>query len=422
MKKCLRIFFIIMISIIGQCPSSEGQCLTLAGTLVDVSTQKNIQEATFYSVFGKRRKQLGKISDGKFELSISCNAEFLSVESPNYRPTLLRLNLDSQNPSQRVFAYLKIQLVGVDLQTTDKPYFQQEQKHFELSASVKNRDKKPFASRVFKVVDAINKEPINASLCLNYTKTNQRNCFELSNKQSKEVTFNEQDIVALEVNSPSYQNYNGNVIIDQLDDKQKVYEIKLAKELTIFSIDIANQDDSFSCLLKSKSGKEFLMNGLKENKFYTYLSPDTYQLIVQTANKEVVFEKNVKIKLGLNTEFIKIKKKVEAPIQQVVQPNDVVNKEEKIEEKPMTIGNKITLFFEQSDYRLRPESEKYLRELTEILKKKETALLRIVGFTDDVGMNKKNVVLSEFRSIVIKNYLVQHGIDEARIINIGVWE
>jgi outer membrane protein OmpA-like peptidoglycan-associated protein len=407
------------------CLCSHGQCLSLSGTLVDVTTQKTISEATFYGVTGKQRKQLTKAVNGVFELNVPCNTEFLSIESSSYRPTLLRLNNENFISGDKTAWFLTLQLVGIDLQANDKPYFQQEQKHFELKNTQNNAEKKPFASRIFKVIDALNQESLKASLCLIYTKTGQKNCFDLANNQNKEILFEDQDIVALEVKSPNYQTYNGNLILDQLDNQQKPYEIKLAKELTILSVDIPNNDDvQFSCSLKPSFGKEVLMKKIIGNKYFAYLSPDTYQFKVLSSKRETVLEKSIIVKTGLNIVAVKLKPINEMPQNKPVKISEPIKPIEENAEtqqvKPIILGNKVTLFFDQGDYRLRPESESYLKELTQILKQKSTALLRIVGFTDDVGIAKKNVVLSEFRSIVIRNYLIQHGIEEERLINMGV--
>ncbi|GAA4410366.1 PA14 domain-containing protein [Nibrella viscosa] len=73
------------------------------------------------------------------------------------------------------------------------------------------------------------------------------------------------------------------------------------------------------------------------------------------------------------------------------------------------------VFFEQSQYRLRPESYEELDKLVKTLKKYPTVQIEISGHTDNVGDPRLNLTLSEYRAKVVANYLTRHGIDSDRL-------
>ncbi|WP_234735819.1 OmpA family protein [Tellurirhabdus bombi] len=81
-------------------------------------------------------------------------------------------------------------------------------------------------------------------------------------------------------------------------------------------------------------------------------------------------------------------------------------------------GSAITLdnvYFDQSSYLLRSDSYTQLDQLVSQLKSRPTLRIEIAGHTDNVGDNRLNQALSQNRARVIRNYLVNRGVDEKRV-------
>ncbi|GAB3829045.1 OmpA family protein [Hymenobacter jeollabukensis] len=77
------------------------------------------------------------------------------------------------------------------------------------------------------------------------------------------------------------------------------------------------------------------------------------------------------------------------------------------------------LYFGQSQARLLPTSQPELKRLVRVLQEQPALRFEIAGHTDNVGDAQKNQVLSEQRARVVRAYLVQHGIDSARLTAVG---
>jgi outer membrane protein OmpA-like peptidoglycan-associated protein len=84
------------------------------------------------------------------------------------------------------------------------------------------------------------------------------------------------------------------------------------------------------------------------------------------------------------------------------------------------IGSKI--FFENNSDKLKVASLSQLDELSKILDKYSGAILTIEGHTDNVGKDEYNMTLSQKRAESVKQYLIQKGISEARLITVGFGE
>jgi outer membrane protein OmpA-like peptidoglycan-associated protein len=404
---------------------SKGQCLRMTGKLVDVNTQNPIQEAVFYSIIDKTKKEIGRIS-GKtdFQISLPCDAQILGIESPNYRPVQLKLNHTNGKNGGNAEWYFPIFLVSKDLQAIDKPYAQNEQKHFEMKSKKDSAQSQPFVSRIFKVTDALNpNEMLDAQICLFYTKSGKKDCFEIAQNTYKELTFSDLDIVAFEVKGNGYQTYNGNLILDKLDGQQKVYEIKVVKELTILSVNIQSKSNDFQCFLSNNQGQKVPLQSSSNNRFYGYFSPDNYTLIVQSnLTKSIAFSKKIELKLGLNTEYIDLLIEKELVITPKPKTAIIVNEKPEIKDTVSLnlTDHRLTIYFAQGDYKLDQNSEKQLKALSHYLETKTQAKIQIKGFTDDTGRIKDNKILSELRAMIIRNRLVQEGVTEERIITLGL--
>jgi outer membrane protein OmpA-like peptidoglycan-associated protein len=89
---------------------------------------------------------------------------------------------------------------------------------------------------------------------------------------------------------------------------------------------------------------------------------------------------------------------------------------------PIEIGGTVQLnnvFFEIGESILINTSYAELDELIKILTNKPTLEIEIQGHTDNHGDEKMNMVLSENRARVVKEYLIANGISESRVISKG---
>ena len=77
------------------------------------------------------------------------------------------------------------------------------------------------------------------------------------------------------------------------------------------------------------------------------------------------------------------------------------------------------VYFDQSSYIFRYESYPQLDRLVSVLWKYPKLAVEIIGHTDDVGDSRLNLILSENRSKVIANYIMNKGIKEDRIMHTG---
>jgi len=77
--------------------------------------------------------------------------------------------------------------------------------------------------------------------------------------------------------------------------------------------------------------------------------------------------------------------------------------------------SKIVLHFDFDEAVLKPEDQRQLQKLGEVLRTTKTARIRISGNCDERGTEEYNLALGHRRAEVAKKYLVDLGIENARI-------
>ncbi len=75
--------------------------------------------------------------------------------------------------------------------------------------------------------------------------------------------------------------------------------------------------------------------------------------------------------------------------------------------------------FANNSAELKVESIPILLHATQILLNNPELEVEIAGYTDNVGTKKQNQKLSEARAIVVKNWLVVHGVESSKLTTIG---
>ncbi len=81
-------------------------------------------------------------------------------------------------------------------------------------------------------------------------------------------------------------------------------------------------------------------------------------------------------------------------------------------------GSRVVLknvFFATNSFELQKESDVELKALLKLLKENPKITIEISGYTDNVGNEQYNLVLSERRANSVKNWLIENGIDESRL-------
>ena len=81
-----------------------------------------------------------------------------------------------------------------------------------------------------------------------------------------------------------------------------------------------------------------------------------------------------------------------------------------------------TILFDSGKASIHKQSAAVLADIIKILKEYPTAKFTVEGHTDSVGSEKLNQRLSDARALAVKDYLVDHGIDEFRLSAVGYGE
>lgn len=80
------------------------------------------------------------------------------------------------------------------------------------------------------------------------------------------------------------------------------------------------------------------------------------------------------------------------------------------------------ILFETNKYEIRPQYFKELDDLVEYLGKARDARVEITGHTDSIGLENKNLILSQNRAKAVAEYLIEKGIEANRIKHEGFGE
>ena len=81
-----------------------------------------------------------------------------------------------------------------------------------------------------------------------------------------------------------------------------------------------------------------------------------------------------------------------------------------------------TIFFAFDDYTISMDGQDRLNQLSDHMKSSGSAVVQIEGHCDERGSIEYNLALGERRAQSVKNYLVQLGIDPARVTTISYGE
>lgn len=87
-----------------------------------------------------------------------------------------------------------------------------------------------------------------------------------------------------------------------------------------------------------------------------------------------------------------------------------------VEEKIVTnIENVVTVFFDFDKSNIKPDAREKLDSIYQVLTESPTATIQISGYTDGLGSEAYNKILSDKRAKACADYLIRKGIDASRI-------
>jgi outer membrane protein OmpA-like peptidoglycan-associated protein len=378
-----------------------------------ISNQVNGQlvDASMMGVVNGQKQLVGKTKNGYYKITLTASITALFIEAPNYRPLYFPIYFGGGTQGDYT---VPITLIPVSKQNTVSPFEQSEQSQFLLEKQSQESENK--AIRTFRVIDGFTAQSINAEICLFYTQTAQKKCFNVSEIKKADVTvdFLEKDIIAIEVRANGYQKYNGNLIIDNLDGQKRVFDIALNKIPTLLAIAVPKLTDGQRVVVSLENESIVNIKQVKNGQWFTNISPQKqYKISLIDKTGKTVFESKITTKEGLNLVTIN---QVEPIINEQAQQQEIIEPAKEVVLSP--VSQRI-IYFEQSDYLIKTSSLARLDTIVNWLKQNPTIRIRLAGHTDDVGDAKLNITLSEFRARVVRRYILEKGIAENRCSVIG---
>ena len=386
--------------------SLYAQCGFLAGRITDIAGSSPLA-ASLSAKTDQGKQRLGKSDSlGLFNVEMPCNAIELTIESPQFQT--LHIPVNTEGKTEGTF-FISLTMMPLGKQTSDEPYAQSEQKHFELKDSLKAVTS---IIRRIEVKDAVSNQSLPAEICLYYTQKQKKDCFGLtSSRPTAEIVFTEKDIVAVEVKSAGYQAYNGNLILDKTAQEPRTYLIKLNRQRTILSLNILNARPGALCRLWADGQSEIEVNRINDGHYFAELAPGrSYKFgIVPAPDQPEFVTATASLREGITFKTLRIPDRTTIVTTPAAIP--VI--------RGFTATGK-TLYFPRSDYKLPAQSRSYLDSVAAYIIENKSKGLRITGHTDNVGNPDLNLTLSEYRVRVISRYLIGKGVPERLIAAEGV--
>ena len=408
-------FWFVMLGWIG-CSLASAQSphfVKIKGYIYEFNTPKGIAAKGVWKDESGKKILFQADSKGFFEAELPCQKGQLNIEFPGYRTLTIPAHLTQPNDNM-TFA-TSFHLLPNDKQNLNKPYQQSEQRHFTLKDTSLNQ--KAHKSFHFQLIDAISKETIRkATVCFSYTQIKKTECVDTDNQTNKaKVIFNQKDIVAFQAKATGYQDYNGNLIIDNLNNQTDDYPLYLLREVTLLSVTVESKQAIKGCWLVATNGQKRAMLNLSPNHFMAQLIPNqNYTLIAETLSKQS-HQQTIKIQPGINVATVGFDNPTKIPESNLPKPPT-----ELISPLPLVASNEeYTVYFEQSDFQLMAESKTLLQSIGQTLKQQPEKILYIEGHTDNVGNQALNQALSEYRAKAVSTFLFNLGIKDEQLILIG---
>ncbi|MDQ3395823.1 MAG: OmpA family protein, partial [Bacteroidota bacterium] len=213
------------------------------------------------------------------------------------------------------------------------------------------------------------------------------------------------------------EEYYNNLSIKEKAQIEKFVKILWANNRANIQDAISNMDDNSPILLNSSlmisgklvrisdgtaapainiplldhEGKVAKITSTNEDGSFKYLN-------LPVSKKFKILADNVQTKLTQNVEFKVEALKIEVILKEIIS----INKE--------------NIYFENNSYAIRSEAAKVLDELTEFYKNHKQIQIEIFAFTDNIGSDMYNEILSQMRGQATIEYLVAKGVDRIALV------
>ena len=391
--------FIYTLILFAPLPSGA-QHLKISGTVKNARTgTPMINASVSVKEDGNSNKLVQTDSKGGFQFTLSGRKTSVKIKAPGYLSQNLTINVVGNLTEMDVV--LPVLLIPAEKQATDKPYLQAEQGEYTLD----NNTVQGNVTRIFEIRDAVTRKQVAARICFYHTNQSRKACEEIpAGKPGLKMTFTYTDIIAMEIQAPGYQNYKGNLILNKLDRKTSVYQIWLSPLMNMVSFTSRQYvpecylDGTKTNLLRSSDGVHY----------QTFVKPGaTYKIRATKRNSQMAVEKTFIAGEGISFQLLdEMEQKL---------PHQALAPAGQTAVSLADTSKKTVLYFDKSQYRLRPENQKMLDSLVYLLQSDPTISARISGFTDNVGPSNLNETLAEYRARVTFHYLVSKGTDPKRL-------
>lgn len=381
-------------------------CRHLTGTILDVATRKPVAAKLFLMTASGRVAAGQSNATGTFSLPVPCDATALIVERPGYKEQ--RLALANATPTaQPMPIFVTIPLVPDSRPAGVRPLRAEEFSQLAITTMTDKRQR-----TLFFLTDVYTNLPLQARTCFYYTKADWTNCLDPDVIGRFEMAYAEKDELTVNIKAPNYYPYEGRLTIDG-DNRRTRQDYRLLRDLVVVSVQVkgGSRGEQFRCELRPTEGPGIILTPGQNDWSSTFeVMPQAYRLIITDDRRQIRHQQTVTLANGLNTVAVNL-----APVSQTPRtaPADVVipNLEPTKYIPP--------IYFLQSSYQLIPESEAVLRQLAKFMQTNPQYRLRAIGHTDNVGEERLNQALSEYRGIVTVNYLRRLGVSEGRMTSTG---
>ncbi len=134
--------------------------------------------------------------------------------------------------------------------------------------------------------------------------------------------------------------------------------------------------------------------------------PGPYRVVVSMDNGQVLVDKRFTVNEGLT--FMEVRAD-EPNLSRLANP---VKENSRTE---LAMPSAKIVYFDQSRYELNPDVKTSLDSVAQVLLTRPQLMARITGYTDNVGEQKLNLTLSEYRAKMVATYLQQKGVQPSQL-------
>jgi outer membrane protein OmpA-like peptidoglycan-associated protein len=396
-------FFLVFTSL----ATNADVCRQLNGSVIDVATRQPVIANLFLQTPAGRVAVGKSLATGAFSVPVSCEATALIVERDGYKEQTLALTNDTPT-AQKAGTFVIIPLVPNNRPASVRPLRSEEFSQLAITTMTDKRQR-----TLFFLTDVYTNLPLQARTCFYYTKADWTNCLDPDVIGRFEMAYAEKDELTVNIKAPNYYPYEGRLLIDG-DNRRTRQDYRLLRDLVVVSVQVKGgaRGEQFRCELRPTDGPGIILTaGPTTDWSSTFeVMPQAYRLIVTDDRRQIRHQETVTLANGLNTVAVTLPALTQTA--RTAPPEVVIPDLEPTKYIP-------PIYFLQSSYQLIPESEAVLRQLAKFMQKNPQHRLRAVGHTDNVGDERLNQALSEYRGIVTVNYLRRLGVPEGRMTSTG---